>query len=77
MIRISATEFRNHLFDFLDQVAAGETIVIERNNQEVARLVPAQPGDWRDKMTITPRLLVPPSEFIKPIEDLWTGYAAE
>jgi prevent-host-death family protein len=41
MIRISATRFRNRLFDFLDQAAAGETIVIERNHQEVARLVPA------------------------------------
>ena len=75
MIRISATRFRNRLFDFLDQVAAGETIVIERNQQEVARSVPAQVGEWRDRMTITPRLLVAPDEFIKPIDDLWAEYA--
>lgn len=31
-------------------------------------------GDWRDKMTIRPRLLVPPEEIIHPIKDIWEGY---
>ncbi|MFQ5604605.1 MAG: type II toxin-antitoxin system Phd/YefM family antitoxin [bacterium] len=38
MIKVSATKLRKHLFDYLDRAAAGETIVIQRNNEEVARL---------------------------------------
>ncbi|MBW2339497.1 MAG: type II toxin-antitoxin system Phd/YefM family antitoxin, partial [Deltaproteobacteria bacterium] len=37
MITISATKLRNNLFDYLDKVAEGETVVIQRNNHEVAR----------------------------------------
>jgi prevent-host-death family protein len=39
MIKVTATKFRNNLFGYLDKVAKGETIAIQRNKQEVARLV--------------------------------------
>jgi prevent-host-death family protein len=75
MIRISATKLRNNLFDYLDKAAAGETIIIQRNNQEVARLVAIHPGDWREKMQLTPQLLITPEELIQPLDDIWAEYA--
>ena len=54
MLKVSATKLRNNLFDYLDKAAKGETIVIQRNNQEVARLVPTEQANWREKMTIIP-----------------------
>ena len=39
MIKVSATKLRNNLFDYLDKVANGETIIVERNNQDVARII--------------------------------------
>jgi prevent-host-death family protein len=74
MIKISATKLRNNLFKYLDKASAGETIVIQRNNQDVARIVPTHQIDWRDKMSIKPELLVSPDELIKPIEDIWEEY---
>jgi prevent-host-death family protein len=74
MIRISATKLRNNLFDYLSKAASGETIIIQRNKREVARLVAAQPVDWREKMKIMPHLLVEPEELIKPLDDLWVEY---
>jgi prevent-host-death family protein len=74
MIKVSATKLRNHLFDYLDKAAAGETIIIQRNKQEVARLVPTQPENWRERMTIIPQLLVTPEELIQPVEDIWADY---
>ena len=74
MIKVSATKLRNNLFDYLDKTSEGETIIIQRNNKEVARIVPTRQTNWRDKMTITPKLMVKPEEFIKPIEDLWEEY---
>ncbi len=73
MIEVSATKLRNHLFDYLDRVSEGETIVIRRNNQEVARLVPTQQVNWREKMHIEPKLLVAPEELIQPIEEIWAS----
>jgi len=74
MTRVSATKLRNNLFEYLDRAAAGETVVIERNNQEVARLVPTRRQNWRDKMKIKPKFLVPPEELIEPIDDIWEEY---
>ena len=74
MIKISATKLRNNLFEYLDKASEGETIVIQRNNQDVARIVPIHQIDWRDKMSIKPELLVSPEELIKPIEDIWEEY---
>jgi prevent-host-death family protein len=74
MIRISATKLRTHLFDYLDKAAAGEIIIIHRNNREVARLTATQSGDWRKKMKLIPQLLVTPEELIKPLDDVWAEY---
>ena len=75
MIRVTASKLRQNLFDFLDKATSGEIIVIQRNNKDVARLVPAGHSNWRDKMRINPRILVPPDELVKPIDDIWEGYA--
>ena len=74
MIKISATKLRNNLFDYLDKVAQGETVVIQRNNLEVARLLPLQKPNWRSNMSIEPKILVSPDELMKPIEDIWEDY---
>lgn len=74
MIKVNATKLRNNLFDYLDRAAKGETIIIERNNKEVAHLVPTRQTDWRDKMMIKPQIMVAPEALIKPLEDVWEGY---
>jgi len=74
MIKVTATKLRNNLFDYLDKASEGETIIIQRNNKEVARIVPTRQANWRDKMTIKPQIMVEPEEFIKPVEDIWEGY---
>ena len=74
MIKITATKLRKNLFEYLDKASEGETIVIQRNNQDVARIVPIHQIDWRDKMSIKPELLVSQEELIKPIEDIWEEY---
>jgi len=74
MLTVSATKLRNNLFEYLDKVASGETIVIQRNNKEVARLISTKQINWRDKMTITPRILVSPEELIQPMEVVWEDY---
>ena len=75
MTRVSATKLRNNLFEYLDKAAAGETVVIERNNREVARLVPTRQLNWRDKMNVKPKFLVPPEDLIAPVDDIWEEYA--
>ncbi len=75
MTRVSASKLRKDLFAYLDRVLAGETVVIERNKREVARLVPTRQLNWRDRMSTAPKLLVPPEELIEPIGDIWEEYA--
>lgn len=43
MRTIGAFEAKTHLSQLLDQVEAGETVVITRHGQPVAELVPARP----------------------------------
>ena len=75
MLTVSVSHFRQHLFQYLDQDAAGETIVIQRNQQEVARLVGPIPQDWRKSLTDQPKLLVDPEELLQPLADnLWQKY---
>jgi len=74
MINVSATKLRNNLFDYLNKASEGETIIIQRNNVEVARLIPTYQANWRDKMTIKPKIMVEPEELIKPVEDIWEDY---
>lgn len=75
MTRVTATKLRNNLFEFLDRAAAGESIIIERNQQEVARLVPTVQPDWRGKMKATARFLVSPESLVEPLEGVWEEYA--
>ncbi|MBT4504627.1 MAG: type II toxin-antitoxin system prevent-host-death family antitoxin [Gemmatimonadetes bacterium] len=75
MIKVSASKLRKDLFEYLDRVLAGETVVIERNKREVARLVPTRQLNWRDKMSNAPKLLVPPEDLIEPIDDIWEEHA--
>ncbi len=74
MIKVSASKLRNNLFDYLDKASEGETIIIQRNNREVARLVPIHQMNWRDKMSIQPELLVSPEEIVEPMNDIWEEY---
>jgi prevent-host-death family protein len=75
MIKVSATRLRQNLFDYLNRAAEGETIIIERNHEEVARLISMKNVNWRDKMTIKPEILVSPEELIEPMEDIWEEYS--
>jgi len=68
MIKVTATKFRNNLFGYLDKVAKGETIAIQRNKQEVARLISPPKTDWRENIKVQPKLLVAPEEIIQSIE---------
>jgi prevent-host-death family protein len=74
MILVSATKLRNNLFKYLDKISKGEIIIIQRNNEEVARLVPAHKINWRDKMDVKLKILVKPEELIKPLEGIWEEY---
>ncbi len=74
MLTVSASKLRSNLFEYLDKVSAGETIVIKRNKQEVARLMPLVKADWRGEMTIRPQIKVSPDELIRPMDDVWEEY---
>jgi prevent-host-death family protein len=74
MKKVTATKFRKNLSEYLDQVSAGEIIVIQRNNKDVARLVAIPQQDWREKMKTTPEFIVPIEELIQPIEGVWEDY---
>jgi len=66
MITISATEFQSHFSEYLNRVARGETLQIEK----IAQVIPSQ--SWRNNMTIQPQLQVPPEQLIEPLEEkLW------
>jgi prevent-host-death family protein len=74
MITVSATKFRKHLFEYLDKAAAGEIIIIQRNNENVAYLVPETGTNWRDNMKQTLKTNVPPEELMQPVGDVWEDY---
>ncbi len=74
MITVSVNELRDNLMHYLDQITSGETILIMQKNRYVARMVSVNQNDWRDNMKILPKLLVPPSQIIEPLTDIWDGY---
>jgi prevent-host-death family protein len=74
MITVSATKFRKHLFEYLDKASAGETIIIQRNNQNVAYLMPEKQIDWRDAMKHTLKSNVTANELLQPLNDIWEDY---
>lgn len=43
-IRVSATHARNNFFELLNLVARGQEVVVERDNKEVATIVPKRRG---------------------------------
>ncbi|HUD44815.1 MAG TPA: type II toxin-antitoxin system prevent-host-death family antitoxin [Patescibacteria group bacterium] len=47
-IRLSATSARNNFFNVLNQVAAGTQVIIEKDNKEIAMLIPkTTKTDWK------------------------------
>jgi prevent-host-death family protein len=74
MLNVSATKLRNNLFEILKRVEAGEKVVITHKKKEVAFIVSAKKSDWREKVGMKPKLLVPPEQIIRPIEDIWEDY---
>jgi hypothetical protein len=70
MFKILITKLRHRLSDHPDKMAAVEKIVIQHNKRNDAQLVPFQPENWRERMTIVPQVLVSVEEFIRPIEEL-------
>lgn len=54
---VNIHEAKTHLSRLLQQVAAGEDVVIAKSGKPVARLVPAEervprePGQWKGKVT--------------------------
>lgn len=74
MLTVTATEFRKHLFEYLDKISQGETIMVMRNSKEVARIVPVSQPNWRTRMTLTPQVKAKESDIIKPMDDIWEEY---
>ncbi|MCP5053211.1 MAG: type II toxin-antitoxin system prevent-host-death family antitoxin [bacterium] len=74
MIKVNATTLRKNIFELLAKVSEGESITIQRNGEEVAMLVPTQKEDWREKMKVKPKFLVPPEEAFTPVDDGWEDY---
>jgi len=76
MITVTATKLRNNLFELLAQVSKGEVITVRKNGEEVALMVPPQKGDWRERMKIVPKLLVPPEQAFASMENEkeWEDY---
>lgn len=74
MIKTTATNLRKNLFEYLDRAEAGETIVIQRNNKEIARIVGNPISDWRDNTKEELTLLVSPEELLAPLDDVWEEY---
>jgi prevent-host-death family protein len=58
MKQVNVHEAKTHLSRLLEEVEAGEDVVIARNGRPVARVVPfrtggkRQPGAWRGKVHI-------------------------
>jgi prevent-host-death family protein len=47
-IKVSATHARNNFFTLLNQVAAGQEVIIEKDSKEVAVISPKQQKmDWK------------------------------
>lgn len=74
MITVTATQFRANLFEYLDKVSSGEVIIIQRNNEDVARVVPLATSMWQDRVTTRLEILVSEEELIAPLEDVWEDY---
>jgi prevent-host-death family protein len=65
---VGVHEAKTHLSRLLDDVAAGEEVVITRRGEEVASLVPVGSGSPRRFGTERGRLVVP-DDFDDPLPD--------
>jgi prevent-host-death family protein len=71
---VGVHQAKTHLSRLLEQVAAGEEIVITRRGEEVARLVPARPAGGRHLGVDRGRYAVP-NDFDTPLpDDVLTGF---
>jgi len=74
MIVITANETKDNLFKYLDEITDGKKIIIQKDQKNIACLSHIPSEDWRNKMTIRPKLLVPPEKLMEPLSDIWEGY---
>jgi len=73
MMVISVNELQADLSMYLDEIGKGKQIIIQKNKKDIALLSPVPKADWRDKMTVRPKLLVPPEEIVESMTDVWEG----
>lgn len=74
-MKTTATHFRNHIFELLNQVRTGGSITIELNGQEVGKIIPIQQEDWRKKIRVKPKLIVKEiDKAFAPLEDTWENH---
>jgi antitoxin (DNA-binding transcriptional repressor) of toxin-antitoxin stability system len=74
MIVISVNELQADLSRYLDEIGEGKQIIIQKNQKNIALLSPISKADWRDKMSVRPKLLVSPEKIVAPMTDIWEGY---
>lgn len=74
MIEVSATKLRAKLFDYLDKIEQGETIIVQRHNKKVVRMNPIYSVNWRDKLSQKVKIKTSVDELIEPLDDVWEDY---
>ncbi|HWN35582.1 MAG TPA: type II toxin-antitoxin system Phd/YefM family antitoxin [Pseudonocardia sp.] len=74
--QVNVYEAKTQLSKLLEQVEAGDEIIIARNGKPVARLVPAQrrtsprvPGGWKGKVWMAPDFDDPDDELVELYSD--------
>jgi prevent-host-death family protein len=65
---VGVHEAKTHLSRLLEEVAAGEEVVITRRGEEIATLVPRRPGQ-RPRFGIDRGTYVVPDDFDAPLPD--------
>lgn len=63
-------ELRSSLRETMEQVKAGETVVITERGEPIARIVPIEPHDARMERLIRSGAIRPPLRPLNP--DIWT-----
>ena len=74
MIEVSATKLRTNLFEYLDKIEQGETVIIQRHNRKVVRMNPIHSTNWRRQLSQHLKIKASADELIKPIDDVWEDY---
>lgn len=78
MAKVNIRELKAHLSEYVERVAAGETIVVAKHNEPVAEL---RPVPRRRKKSIfgnpVPGLEVPPSFFEPLPDDIVAAFSGE